>query len=241
MQTDPLLGCRADLILPVHRERLAFPRMSLVKRTGFALLLATSCASGTDTDNTLIPHSDAGTESGASGAAGAGGSAGEGGSAGATSPDAGGSAGSETGGQGGEAGQGATSGAAGQGTGGIGGTAGAAAGAGGAGGFSGAGLDPDLALPASGDDCEVGEFCWGNIYWACRISSPTGGTCESCPYAALCGVQGSSCSQSDECGTLYQCYQGKCAEICELGVDGSCAAVDCVDVGHQSYGVCVEE
>jgi hypothetical protein len=88
----------------------------------------------------------------------------------------------------------------------------------------------------------VGSFCYGNPYIGCRIASVTEGQCESCYLGALCGVQGTSCTDSDECGTLYQCYDGVCSSICELGVgDSLCDVADCHDVGHATHGVCIPD
>lgn len=173
------------------------------------------------------------------GAGGTGGIANTGGVGGSESGGAGGSA------QAGTAGNGASAGSSGaSGSGAAAGEAGSSGQTGGTGASAGFGpgtLDPQLALPdASGAACEVGAFCWNNIYYACRIASPTDGRCETCLYAALCGVQGSSCTKSNECGTLYQCYAGKCSSICKLGVDDPlCDAQDCRDVGHVTHGVCV--
>jgi hypothetical protein len=176
------------------------------------------------------------------------GTAGSGGTGGTSST--GGTAGVGGSAQGGEAGTGGTAGVGGSsGAGGVAGTGaaagqgGAAGATGGAGGTGGGGIDPLLGLPdPAGDSCEVGSFCYGSVLYGCRIASVTEGRCESCFSGAFCGVQGSSCADSDECGTLYQCYDGVCSSICELGVgDSLCDAADCHDVGHATHGVCVPD
>jgi hypothetical protein len=227
--------------------RDVFSRLGLCLVLGGAVAFW-ACAAGQESSPRTFADAggdaplDSPSGDGTAGSAGTGGAGGTGGTAGV-----GGSA------QGGEGGSGATAGAGGtSGTGGVAGTGGAAGEAGqggtggatgGTGGTGGGGLDPLLGLPnPSGDSCEVGSFCYGSVLYGCRIATVTEGRCETCYSGGFCGVQGTPCAESDECGTLYQCYDGVCSSICELGVgDSLCDAADCHDVGHATHGVCIPD
>jgi hypothetical protein len=174
---------------------------------------------------------------GPGGNAGAGGNAGTGAGA---SAGAGGAAGADAGaGAGGGAGAGASGGGSGGASGGAGGTAGASGGAGGTAGASGGatGMDPGLSLPdPNGTPCTsygYGTDCPG--IEVCRISGPSSGRCEGC---GPCGNLGASCTKSSDCDILFQCYQGKCTNICPLGTSYCGPVQDCLDVGNATYGVC---
>jgi hypothetical protein len=101
----------------------------------------------------------------------------------------------------------------------------------------GASLDPDLSLPgAGGTPCTTpgseGE-CPG--IQVCRIASATGGRCEGC---SPCNNLNQPCASSNECDILFQCFRGKCTNICPLGTSYCGAVADCVNVGNATYGVC---
>jgi hypothetical protein len=169
---------------------------------------------------------------GGTGATGAIGGTGATGAIGGTGGAVGGTGGA-VGGTGGNGGTGAVGG-----TGGNGGTGGTAATAGtaGSGGTSSA-LDPALGLPdPSGTPCSTpgyGTGCpSGQI---CRISDANAGRCEGC---SPCGNLNVSCAKSSDCDILFQCYAGKCTNICPLGTSYCGSVADCLDVGHATHGVC---
>jgi hypothetical protein len=146
--------------------------------------------------------------------------------AGATAAGAGGTSGSG----GGTSGSGGTAtGGGGGGTGGSGGTA--------TGGGGGTGLDPNLSLPSpSGQLCSTPGYGTGcPSLQVCRISAPNQGTCEGCTQ---CGNLGAFCSSSSQCDILFQCYLGKCTNICPLGTSYCGPPQDCINVGHATHGVC---
>lgn len=102
------------------------------------------------------------------------------------------------------------------------------------------GLDPDLELPAaSGAPCTAIGATSGPagcpLAHVCRIASPTGGRCETCTN---CGNLNAPCSASDECDIVFQCFKGKCTNLCPLGTSYCGPVADCLDVGHGTYGVC---
>ena len=98
-------------------------------------------------------------------------------------------------------------------------------------------LDPDLALPApDGQPCTTpGSFSECPGIEVCRIDTPTSGRCESCEP---CGNLNDPCARSSECDILFQCYQGSCTNICTLGTKECGPPEDCLDVGHETHGVC---
>ena len=100
-------------------------------------------------------------------------------------------------------------------------------------------LDPDLDLPAAGGvgcsspGTEIG--CPGIS--VCRIATATSGRCETCTN---CGNLNASCSASDECDILFQCFMGRCTNFCHLSTPQECGnPTDCIDVGHVTMGVCL--
>lgn len=108
----------------------------------------------------------------------------------------------------------------------------AQAGAGG----SATGLDPDLEVPASGTPCSSpGSLSECPGIEVCRISSPDGGTCESCDQ---CGNLHAFCSSGTDCDILFECYKGRCTNFCTLGSSECGAPGNCIDVGHATKGVC---
>ena len=111
---------------------------------------------------------------------------------------------------------------------------------GGGGGGGGSGLDPELSLPdPSGQvcdapgigspECPVGEVC--------RFFTSTEGRCESCT-AGTCGHAGDSCSATNQCDILFECYQGQCRSFCTLGTLACGTVDDCINIGHATRGVC---
>ncbi len=117
-------------------------------------------------------------------------------------------------------------------------TGSAVGGAGGANGNGGSGaLDPDLDLPnPSGQSCtNIGYGTDCPSLEVCRISGPNMGTCESC---TSCNNLNQPCAQSSDCDILFQCFQGKCTNICPLGTSYCGPPQDCLDVGHTTFGVC---
>lgn len=99
-------------------------------------------------------------------------------------------------------------------------------------------LDPLLSLPdPSGVACDPGvasEFGCPAIS-VCRISSPGGGRCESCTD---CGNRGATCSTGKDCDILFECYDGRCTNFCQLGTYNCGPIADCLNVGHPTIGVC---
>jgi hypothetical protein len=99
------------------------------------------------------------------------------------------------------------------------------------------GLDPLLVLPdPSGAPCaDPGQTqCAGAAI--CRISSTTGGTCESCTG---CGNLHAPCTADVDCDTLFQCYAGYCDSLCQLATPQTCGVpTDCINVGNATTGVC---
>jgi hypothetical protein len=102
----------------------------------------------------------------------------------------------------------------------------------------GGGLDPDLSLPdPSGQVCDepgrgTPECPAGEV---CRYFTPTEGRCEGC---SACGNLGASCTATDQCDILFECYQGRCTGFCTLGSTECGAPADCIDIGHATRGVC---
>ncbi len=156
---------------------------------------------------------------GAGAAAGAGGIGGGGGvsASGGSSASGGGGGSSASGGTSASGGSGGTS-------------------ASGGGGGTGA-LDPNLSVPnPSGQPCTTPGYGTGcPSLQVCRISGPNQGTCESCTQ---CGNLGASCGSSAQCDILFQCYLGKCTNICPLGTSYCGPPQDCLNVGHATHGVC---
>ncbi len=186
-----------------------------------------------------------GDASGGTGASGTGGGAATGGFAfgGSAGSDAaagtGGVAAGGSGGIGGSSGTGAVGG--GSGTGAVGGSSGGTGGTSGSGGTGGGGgtgaLDPNLSLPnPAGQPCNTPGYGTGcPSLQVCRISGPNQGTCETCTQ---CGNLGAFCSSSSQCDILFQCYLGKCTNICPLGTSYCGPPQDCINVGHATHGVC---
>jgi hypothetical protein len=108
---------------------------------------------------------------------------------------------------------------------------------GGAGGSGGSAMDSKLVLsnpaslrcmyPGIVDTCPPGQMC--------HIAGPDSGTCEGC---VTCGHLGDPCTVNIDCDTLFQCYAGKCTQICLLGTVECGAIADCLYVGNVYYGVC---
>jgi hypothetical protein len=70
----------------------------------------------------------------------------------------------------------------------------------------------------------------------CRISSPTGGTCEGCTE---CGNLHDPCTADTDCDILFQCYLGYCDGFCQLSTPQECGAPsDCINVGNSTTGIC---
>jgi hypothetical protein len=105
-------------------------------------------------------------------------------------------------------------------------------------GGGGSGLDPDLSLPdPSGQVCDqpgVGapECPAGEV---CRYFTSTEGRCEGC---TMCGNLGASCTATNQCDTLFECYKGQCTNFCTLGSTECGAPADCINIGHATRGVC---
>lgn len=100
------------------------------------------------------------------------------------------------------------------------------------------GLDPLLSLPdPSGVPCVPGlaSEIGCPALSVCRLSSPSGGRCESCTD---CGNLGNSCSSGKDCDILFECYAGKCVNFCLLGSYNCGPIENCVNVGHPTLGVC---
>ena len=100
-------------------------------------------------------------------------------------------------------------------------------------------MDPALDLPSgSGAPCSnIGGSCSaGGNPGICRIYSQTEGRCEGCTN---CGNLNALCSASSECDILFQCYEGRCIGLCDLALGCSGVVEWCVDVGHDTNGVCV--
>jgi hypothetical protein len=100
------------------------------------------------------------------------------------------------------------------------------------------GLDPDLKLPGAGEACTTpgaGSGAGCPSLKVCRISSTTGGRCESC---GPCGNLNAACTASSQCDILFQCYKGRCTNFCNLGSMECGAPADCINVGHATHGVC---
>jgi hypothetical protein len=108
------------------------------------------------------------------------------------------------------------------------------------GGGGGSGLDPDLEIPdPSGQVCdEPGrgspECPSGEV---CRYFTSTEGRCESCD-PSTCGLLNASCSASNQCDILFECYKGQCTNFCTLGTTECGAPADCINIGHATRGVC---
>ncbi|MEZ4222613.1 MAG: hypothetical protein R3B13_16855 [Polyangiaceae bacterium] len=168
-----------------------------------------------------------------SGGVSSGGAAGAGAVAGSGGAGLGGSGGvgASSGGSGGVGGSSASGGVGAGGSGGVGGSS-ASGGVGGTG-----GLDPNLGLPnPAGQPCTTPGYGTGcPSLQVCRISGPNQGTCESCTQ---CGNLGASCASSSQCDILFQCYLGKCTNICPLGTSYCGPPQDCINVGHATHGVC---
>jgi hypothetical protein len=100
-------------------------------------------------------------------------------------------------------------------------------------------LDPLLSLPdpsgvacvPSGFGSEVGCPAFN----VCRLASPTGGRCETCTD---CGNRGATCSTGKDCDILFECYDGRCTNFCQLGTYNCGPIADCLNVGHPTIGVC---
>ncbi len=104
---------------------------------------------------------------------------------------------------------------------------------------TGGGLDPDLELPDPGGQVcdEPGRIGSPECPSAevCRYFTPTEGRCESC---SSCGNLGASCTATNQCDILFECYQGQCTNFCTLGTTECGAPADCNNIGHATRGVC---
>ncbi|HWO22130.1 MAG TPA: hypothetical protein VNO30_25380 [Kofleriaceae bacterium] len=106
------------------------------------------------------------------------------------------------------------------------------------GGGGGGGLDPDLEIPdPSGQVCDEpgrmsGECPAGEV---CRFYTSTEGRCEGC---TACGNLGASCTATDQCDILFECYKGQCTNFCTLNSTECGAPTDCINIGHATRGVC---
>jgi len=99
------------------------------------------------------------------------------------------------------------------------------------------GLDPGLSLPdPSGQPCTLpGSENGCPLTSVCRISSTTGGRCESCTD---CGHLHDPCAATADCDIVFECYQGFCTNFCTPGTSECGAVADCVNVGNATTGVC---
>jgi len=100
------------------------------------------------------------------------------------------------------------------------------------------GLDPLLSLPdPSGAPCVpgVGSEIGCPLGSVCRLSSPGGGRCESCTN---CGHLKDPCSSGSDCDIVFECYDGRCTNFCQLGSYNCGAIPDCLNVGDPTIGVC---
>jgi hypothetical protein len=96
------------------------------------------------------------------------------------------------------------------------------------------GMHVDLKLPSAGAVCSPpGTSCPG--IEVCRIATKTQGRCEGC---TSCGNLHAPCSANTDCDILFQCFKGRCTNICPLGTSYCGPVEDCVDVGHATHGVC---
>jgi hypothetical protein len=99
------------------------------------------------------------------------------------------------------------------------------------------GLSPQLVLPPSGTACDPAEGdgdCPDGE--TCRISSATGGTCDS--FTSCEGHEaGYPCTVDSDCDDTLQCYKGECFALCPLGMNcaGGC---ECFSVGNDDTGLC---
>jgi hypothetical protein len=208
------------------------------------------CGQGTtmNSDGLCVPLDslDAGTGGTGGGSGGSGGedaSAGSGGSDAGTGGTAGLGGGGGTAGESGSGGNGGVAGSAGGG--GLGGSAGSAGGAGvgGAAGFGASGLDPRLVLSdPDGEPCDLPGQPQCDDHKACRISSPTSGTCDAwnpaCPTVSFCPPH-QPCTDNWDCWAQQQCFDNGCRTVCKLGSDTCDEGETCVDVGHFERGVCM--
>jgi hypothetical protein len=101
-------------------------------------------------------------------------------------------------------------------------------------------LNPELALPnASGVPCSTpGSENGCPAIEVCRIDSPTGGRCEGC---TSCNNLWKPCVQSSDCDIIFQCFEGQCTPICPLGTSYCGPVQNCLDVGNETYGVCLPQ
>lgn len=98
-------------------------------------------------------------------------------------------------------------------------------------------LDPDLALPdAEGAPCfSPGSLSECPSVQVCRFFSSNEGRCETCEE---CGNLNATCNASDQCDILFMCYLGRCTNFCPLGTFACGPIDDCLNIGHDSQGVC---
>jgi hypothetical protein len=98
-------------------------------------------------------------------------------------------------------------------------------------------LDPGLDVPPDGAPCSPpGASCDDNgDFGVCRFVSPTAGACETC---VGCGNLNAPCSSGLDCDILFACYLGRCTNICPLGTSFCGPVDDCIDIGHETHGVC---
>ena len=68
-------------------------------------------------------------------------------------------------------------------------------------------------------ECPTGEVC--------RYFTSTEGRCESC---TTCGGLGASCTATNQCDTLFECYQNECTNFCTLGTTECGAPADCINI-----------
>ncbi len=68
----------------------------------------------------------------------------------------------------------------------------------------------------------------------CRIATSTGGRCE----VGGGGLLDDPCTLGTDCDIIFQCYQGTCRDMCQLGTYECGDPSDCIDVGNDTYGVC---
>jgi hypothetical protein len=97
-------------------------------------------------------------------------------------------------------------------------------------------LDPSLDVPEEGESCTTpGSLVECPGIAVCRFATTEQGLCESCDG---CGNLGAACSEGTDCDILFSCYDGRCTNFCQLGTYDCGPIEDCLDIGHDTYGVC---